>query len=150
LAVVREFLFALRHYADLSGRASRREFWRFMLWYLILTIMLVVADATLGRDGRFGLADMAYVALFVPQLALQVRRLHDVGLSGYQVKYSLIVGLSGLSLVVAGGSAQIMALAYLGVGVVAAAFALIIFIWVCMLMPGSKGLNEYGPMPSRR
>ncbi len=121
-----------------------------MLWYLILTIMLVVADATLGRDGRFGLADMAYVALFVPQLALQVRRLHDVGLSGYQVKNSLIVGLSGLSLVVAGGSAQIMALAYLGVGVVAAAFALIIFIWVCMLMPGSKGLNEYGPMPSRR
>ena len=74
-------LYFLR-YADFSGRSRRSEFW----WaYLSITIIGAIATAILG--------DMAFIwslAVLVPNVALCIRRLHDVGKSGWWYLIGLV------------------------------------------------------------
>ena len=62
-------------YAQFTGRASRSEYWWFYLFTLLAT---AVADRLSGTVGN-----LASLAFFLPGLALMVRRLHDVGRSGW-------------------------------------------------------------------
>lgn len=77
-------------YFDFHGRASRSEFW----WFTLLTtIVYAVARAVLDSGAyhyatgyeRLGMYVLAAVCilLFSPSVAVQVRRLHDVGRSGW-------------------------------------------------------------------
>ena len=67
----------MRQFADFSGRARRSEY-----WYFSLFIWLVEAGvaAVFGESGS--LYSIATLVLFVPQLAVSWRRLHDIGKSG--------------------------------------------------------------------
>lgn len=82
------FIGALKKYADFTGRARRKEYWMFMLIYLIIQVVLSV----LGLD----LALMVLgLGLLVPSLSIGARRLHDTGRSGWwQLIY--LVPLIGL------------------------------------------------------
>jgi uncharacterized membrane protein YhaH (DUF805 family) len=62
-------------YAQFTGRASRSEYW----WFYLFTVLVTAAADTLG--GTVG--NLASLAFFLPGLALLVRRLHDVGRSGW-------------------------------------------------------------------
>ena len=64
-----------RKYADFSGRATRPEFW----WFVLL---LIVVWAVAGLMGKFIYA-IAMLALIVPGIAVGARRLHDTGKSGW-------------------------------------------------------------------
>ena len=74
----------LRRYADFSGRARPAEFW----WFTLLVVGAFVAgtslDSALGTDvaGYGVLANIAVLALLLPQMAVGARRLHDSGRSG--------------------------------------------------------------------
>ena len=68
-------------YAKFSGRASRSEFWYFMLFSFIVMVLSSGKDALLGIVG---------LALFIPMLAVSVRRLHDIGKSGLYYLITLI------------------------------------------------------------
>jgi len=91
--VVDEFINVVtKKYADFSGRAPRREYWMYMLWYVILIVALAIVfgvnGAALMRDGSgFGLGNavigLVSLALILPSLAVAVRRLHDTGRSGW-------------------------------------------------------------------
>lgn len=80
-------------YATFSGRASRSEFWWFVAFLLLLFITLSIVDGAivapmLGAepfDENAGqpLQMLAALAVFVPTLALDVRRLHDIDRSGW-------------------------------------------------------------------
>ncbi|NML48402.1 DUF805 domain-containing protein [Ramlibacter sp. G-1-2-2] len=71
-------------YATFSGRATRPEFWWFVLFQMIV---LVVA----GMLGKFAYC-LAVAALFVPAIAVGTRRLHDIGKSGwFQLLYLIPV-----------------------------------------------------------
>ncbi|MDR1763262.1 MAG: DUF805 domain-containing protein [Dysgonamonadaceae bacterium] len=96
------YLRVLNHYADFSGRARRREYWYFVLFNLIFLLAAVFIDAAFGwdfeRSGKivFGPCYMTYAALAaLPGLAAAVRRLHDIGKSGWWILIALIplVGL---------------------------------------------------------
>lgn len=87
-------------YADFEGRASRGEYWRFMLSYqLIVAIILFICAAiscVTPVSGTTGVA-LGLVALFIlsigfiiPGVAVAVRRLHDVGWSGWPVLLVLV------------------------------------------------------------
>ncbi|MFM7331223.1 MAG: DUF805 domain-containing protein [Brachymonas sp.] len=65
----------LTKYVDFDGRASRSEFWWFFLFQFILVIVLSLVLSLLGT--------IASLALFLPGLAAGVRRLHDIGKSGW-------------------------------------------------------------------
>lgn len=62
-------------YADFSGRAKRPEFWWFVLFTILASMILGVVSNMLS--GLFSLA------VIVPSLAVGARRLHDIGRSGW-------------------------------------------------------------------
>lgn len=82
----------LRQYARFSGRASRSEFWWFALFVLIVAGLAGIIDVLAGTAFVY---PVAVIALFLPFLAVAVRRLHDTGRSGwyYLLLFIPLVGL---------------------------------------------------------
>ena len=65
----------LSRYADFKGRAGRPEFWWFVLFqFLVMGVASLLGDVVNGLAG---------LALLLPSLAVNARRLHDVGHSGW-------------------------------------------------------------------
>ncbi len=90
----RYFLDTIKNrYAQFGGRASRSEFWYFTLFYFLADIVAAVIDAfvlgpmlgmTPEQVSQGGYLQMILVlGLFIPSIALAVRRLHDIGKSGW-------------------------------------------------------------------
>lgn len=81
------FLSAFRNYATFTGRARRSEYWFFYLFYFIFLVLAVILDNLLGitiEDAGIGpLYFVSILAMIIPGLAVTVRRLHDVGKSGW-------------------------------------------------------------------
>jgi len=70
------FVGALKKYADFTGRACRKEYWTFVLIYMMINITLAV----LGMDVILALVSLV---LLVPSISIAARRLHDTGRSGW-------------------------------------------------------------------
>ncbi|HYC47788.1 MAG TPA: DUF805 domain-containing protein [Burkholderiales bacterium] len=91
------YLKVLKQYVDFSGRAQRMEFWMFALINLIIVIVLGVIDSFITG----GLIYMIYVlAVFLPYLAVGVRRLHDTGRSGWWLLIGLVPFIGIIVLIV--------------------------------------------------
>jgi len=120
-----------RRYFDFSGRSTRREYWLFYLFYMLVLAAVFVMTfsitfSTTDRHANSGPALVlgvfgVLVAVFVlgtliPALALMVRRLHDQDRSGLFVLISFIP-FGGLVLL------------------------------IMMLLAGTRGPNRYGPDP---
>ena len=88
------YLKALKQYVDFSGRARRKEYWMFFLYNLLFSVLAVILDKVIGTsspESGYGIFYGIYsLALIVPSLALGVRRLHDVGKSGWMLLVGLI------------------------------------------------------------
>ena len=69
-------------YAGFTGRASRPEFW----WFVLFQMIVLVVAGMLGKFIYF----VAVAALFFPGLAVGARRLHDIGKSGWFQLFYLI------------------------------------------------------------
>jgi len=81
------YLKVLRNYANFDGRARRSEYWYFFLFNVIISIVLeivvVFSGLTVG-DEEIGILGTIYsLAIFIPSLAVGIRRMHDVGKSGW-------------------------------------------------------------------
>lgn len=78
------YITVLKKYAVFSGRASRAEYWYFFLFNLIVSIVLGIVDMVIfGEDVVFGVGNIYSLALLIPSLAVGVRRMHDIGNSGW-------------------------------------------------------------------
>ena len=81
------YLDVLKKYADFNGRARRKEYWMFLLCNAIVSVVLWIVMGMMISSIE-GIGTMAIVmsiygaAMFLPTLALTVRRLHDIGKSG--------------------------------------------------------------------
>ena len=80
----------LSKYATLSGRAPRSEYWWFALANLLVYIALAIIDRVILRFENGGLATVYSLAVFVPYLAVAVRRLHDINKSGWNLLWSFL------------------------------------------------------------
>lgn len=91
----------LRKYADFNGRARRSEYWWFVVFTAVVTTVASVADARVGTP--FGSTELiqglATLALLLPSLAVSVRRLHDVGQSGWSLLLIILPVLGALILI---------------------------------------------------
>ncbi len=115
----------LKKYADFSGRARRMEYWMFVVLNIGVSVVASVLDSILGMGGMVGgvygpLSLIAVLGLFVPGLAVAVRRLHDQDKSGWWLLLALIPLLGGLVLL------------------------------VFMFLEGTAGDNQYGADPKGR
>jgi len=86
------YLKVLRLYADFEGRARRKEFWMFTLFNLIFLFVAALLDELLGTQmGDIGIFESIYgLVVIIPQFAVSVRRLHDIGISGLYNLVALI------------------------------------------------------------
>lgn len=74
-------------YKQISGRASRSEYWWFVLFTVIATAVAGVLDVLLPGDL---LQTLLGLATLIPGIALGVRRMHDIGKSGWWLLIGLI------------------------------------------------------------
>jgi uncharacterized membrane protein YhaH (DUF805 family) len=93
---VNDFILAYKKYAQFNGRSGRKEFWFYVLFYLVVSAILSVIDGLVfgsagGAMSSGGLTAQSYSPLasifglvsLVPGIAVSVRRLHDTGKSGW-------------------------------------------------------------------
>ena len=115
------FLKVMRQYADFNGRARRKEYWMFYLFSLIFSVTAIILDNVLGIAiegiGYGPLYLIFALAVMIPNLAVMVRRLHDVNKSGWMFLVALIP--------IAGA----------------------IWLLVLLCTEGDHGDNKYGPNP---
>ncbi len=111
---------AFRKYADFRTRAQRAEYWYFALFNAIFILLLSLLDTVLGfgSEDTLGIFGGLYsLVVVIPSLAVCVRRLHDIGKSGWWI-FIAIVPFVG---------------------------ALILFLFA--IRDSQPGANQYGPNP---
>jgi len=101
----------LSQYVGFRGRAPRSEYWYFVLFNLIVSIVAAIIDAVIGHPI---FAIISGLGLFLPNLAVFIRRLHDTDHSGWWWWF-LLVPIIGF---------------------------IMILIWMCSR--GTPGPNRYG------
>ncbi len=85
------YLYVLKNFALFTGRARRKEYWMFTLFNLIFAIVAMLLDKMLGLSFHMNGISLGYGYIYalyglfvlIPGLAVMVRRLHDVGKSGW-------------------------------------------------------------------
>jgi uncharacterized membrane protein YhaH (DUF805 family) len=161
-----EYMFLpLKRYAEFSGRSRRMEYWMFFLFQFlvglvlqVVMMMMVGGAAFSGSPGSvmaaggvmmviMGLYGIFALAMFIPNIAVGVRRLHDTNRSGWWllaplVPYLFTFVLFGLAVGGRSGAAGILAMVCM-----IAALGLAITLLVFMFLEGTKGPNQYGPDP---
>lgn len=110
------YLSVLKKYAVFSGRSQRAEYWYFALFNIIIFVVLGIISVVVGDDSRI-LGMLYSLAVFIPGLAVSVRRLHDIGKSGWMLLISLIPLIGA------------------------------VWLLVLMVTDSNPGDNEYGPNP---
>ena len=88
------YLKVLKQYADFKGRARRKEYWMFTIFNIIFGGIAMTLDSVFGIAiegvGYGPLYGIYALVLFIPGLAVAVRRLHDIGKSGWMLLITLI------------------------------------------------------------
>jgi len=90
------YMEVLKNYAVFDGRARRKEYWMFMLFNIIISATLLFVERLFSGPGI--LQTIYYFAVFIPTLAVTVRRLHDMGMSGWWVLISFVPFIGGMIL----------------------------------------------------
>ena len=78
-----------KKYVTFEGRASRSEYWYFVLFYVLCSIGSALGYILGDAIGMF-LSGLVGLILFLPALGVLVRRFHDIGKSGWFVLLALI------------------------------------------------------------
>jgi uncharacterized membrane protein YhaH (DUF805 family) len=99
------FLLAWQRATDFSGRSRRKEYWYFQLFNAIVVIFLGLFAIAFSDQGKPAMVPfdlmMAYgLILFVPSLAVTIRRLHDIGKSGWWYLIAFVPLIGGIILFV--------------------------------------------------
>lgn len=83
------------NYANFSGRARRQEYWMFSLISIVIYIVLSVFGLIPAIRIVFSILNLIFLlGIMIPSIAVGVRRMHDVGKSGWYIiipVYSLIL-----------------------------------------------------------
>jgi len=119
------YLMVWQKFAEFNGRSRRMEYWMFSLINCVIAVALGVVAGVMLTATRSsvigvvicGLLGLYGVAAIIPSLAVSVRRLHDVGISGWMMLICLVPFIGGLALL------------------------------VMHLMDSNPGPNQYGPNP---
>ncbi|WP_397602226.1 DUF805 domain-containing protein [Silvanigrella sp.] len=113
---------ALKNYRTFRGRASRSEFWYFLLFdFSVLFILVFINKFIYGESNEFNLLkfliSIIFIALILPSITVTVRRLHDINKSGWWIFLQIIPLIGPL------------------------------IIYVLCALPSTNGTNKYGNKP---
>lgn len=117
---MKEFLDVFKKTFDFSSRSRRKEYWMFMLWVFIFTIVLAIVEYATGLiiEPDIGILTTIFsLVILIPSISVTVRRLHDIGRTGWWILLGLIPLLGWI----------------------------VLFIFT--LLNSESGSNKYGPNP---
>ncbi|MDR0728695.1 MAG: DUF805 domain-containing protein [Prevotellaceae bacterium] len=117
--MINNYTNVLKKYVEFSGRARRKEYWLFYLANVILSVLSLILMPLIKMDGWLIVLFLYSLALFLPSLALTVRRLHDTGKDWPWIFIVFVPVIGG------------------------------IWLLVLMILEGNEGDNEYGPDPKK-
>jgi len=81
----------IKNYVGFSGRARRKEYWMFALINIVISVVLSLLGKIDGIGSLFtALGGLYSLGLLLPSIAVGIRRLHDIGKSGFWLLISLI------------------------------------------------------------
>lgn len=134
-----------------QGRASRKEYWLFMLVAVAAAMLFLGVTIYLKTMAFFWVYAVWIAICLIPSLSVAIRRLHDINLSGWWI--AVIFALSsGMEIARAAPSVDRWLVAFFSVDmwIVSTTVAVIINIaWLAaMLWKGTKGDNRFGPPPA--
>lgn len=104
-------------YAKFSGRAPRKEYWLFLLGYVVLIFAFSILDVATGFYDIGLFRSVFFLAALLPLLAVSVRRMHDTDRVGWWL-FITLVPLVGT-----------------------------IWYFILTLLRGTSGENRFGPDP---
>lgn len=84
-------------YLDFNGRATRTQFWMFNLYVFIIVFAISLIAGLLKLPV---LATLAVLAVLLPSIGISVRRVRDLGISGWFILIGLIPVIGGIVLLV--------------------------------------------------
>ena len=168
----------LKRYAEFQGRSRRQEYWMFYLFQILISVGFNVLGVIVGGTAvAFGgesdgatlaggsavvvislLSALVSLGLFIPSIAVGVRRLHDTDRTGWWLlapAVPFVVMIAGafaiLASIGASGQASIDAVAGSGIAVVGisalAALGLGLTVFIFLVLDGTRGPNRFGPDP---
>jgi len=136
-------------YVTFSGRASRSEYWYFFLFCILLGLATAVVDMVI-----FGVANelspvnaLTSLALFLPSLAVAVRRLHDTNRSGWWIGgfwpgllgFAVVIGMIAAANPYAGDAIGGL---FAVLGIVFLVYSIALLVFLCQR--GNPGQNRFG------
>ena len=153
--IITAYLQAWKKYVTFSGRSSRYDFWAFVFVNSIVSIILTFVSLFAGMYDILG--SIYSLAVFIPSLAITVRRLHDVDRKGWWIlfPYAAIAILGSIALVFAlvehaatgGVVSDGRKIFYIIMGIIALIITVAAFVYLlCILFKrGTQGSNRFGP-----
>lgn len=109
------YIEVLKKYAVFSGRARRMEYWMFVLFNFIIAVVLGIVEGILGSPAI--LSTIYTLAVLIPSIAVSMRRLHDIGRTGWWLLIAFVPLIGAVVLI------------------------------VFMVLDSQPGSNAYGPNP---
>jgi uncharacterized membrane protein YhaH (DUF805 family) len=80
------YIKVLKNYAVFEGRASRQEYWMFILFHFIIAFAIGFISGMLSaitKTDQTVLGNIYSLATFIPGIAVCIRRMHDTDRSGW-------------------------------------------------------------------
>jgi len=90
----------MNKYAQFHGRSSRTEYWYYALFNTLITLGLFIVTYIFFGMGGIGMVAFLSLGLLLPSIAIGVRRLHDMNLSGWFMLLALIPYVGGIALLI--------------------------------------------------
>ena len=107
---------AFRNYLNFFGRATRKEYWIFTLFYYIFYFAIFIVLGQVLSGMMVSAISIIYILVsFLPVLAISIRRLHDIGKSGWWLLLILLPIIGW------------------------------IILFIFSVMPSEPGVNRHGP-----
>jgi len=118
IILVDNYFSVLKKYVDFTGRASRKEFWMFVLVNIIISVIFsILTRIPILRVIFWIVFTLFSLAVLVPSIMLGIRRLHDINLSGWLMLLCLIPVVN------------------------------VVAIFLLCVIEGNQYDNQYGPVP---
>ena len=127
-SVWEHFTFCMKNYVNGVGRANRAEYWSFTLFVLLFYVAALIVDAIISASVNGGGGGSTFLPIFfcitalvflLPALCVQIRRFHDVGLTGWLILIGIVPYVGSL------------------------------FTFVVTVLAGQAGPNKHGPGPGQ-